>query len=64
VSVNGSTSTWDTAGKVSAGNTFEIGNANASADLTAWAASGDTIRVIYNNPNADSSSTLAKRTIQ
>jgi len=67
VSVNGSTSTWDTAGDVSAGDTFDIVNANASdpdPGLKTWAASGDTIRVIYNNPNADSSSTLAKRTIQ
>ncbi len=66
VSVNGSTSTWDDTGDVSAGDTFEIGTSEASADsdLTAWAASGDTVRVIYKSPDSDSSSTLAKRTIQ
>ena len=64
VSVNGSTSTWPGSGDVSAGNTFEIGTDAASADLTAWAASGDTIRVIYNSPDSDTSSTLAKRTLQ
>ncbi len=67
VSVNGSTSTWAGSGDVSAGSTFEIGNANVTSptpDLETWAASGDTVRVIYNNPNSDSSSTLAKREIQ
>ncbi len=67
VSVNGSTSTWASNGEVSAGSTFEIGTsevAESDRDLEAWAASGDTVRVIYNNPDADSSSTLAKRTIQ
>ncbi len=66
VSVNGSTSTWASNGDVSAGSTFEIGNVNTTPepDLETWAASGDTVRVIYNNPDADSSSTLAKRTIQ
>jgi len=67
VSVNGSTSTWAGSGDVSAGSTFDIVNANASSPstgITTWASSGDTVRVIYNSPDSDTSSTLAKRTLQ
>ncbi len=66
VSVNSSSKNWDSSGDVSAGSTFQIGTSEASgtSDMTAWAASGDTVRVIYKNPQSDSSSTLAKRTIQ
>jgi len=47
---------WDADGSIS----------NATADPASHTAisNGDTIRVIYNNPDSDSSSTLAKRTVQ
>lgn len=65
VAVNGSSGAWGTSGDVSAGSSFLVGNVNTSSpDLVAFAASGDTIRVIYDSPDSDSSSTLGKFEIQ
>lgn len=61
VSVNGSTAAWP--GTVNAGSEFVIGTSDVAPgnkDLTAWASDGDTIRVIYQDPNSDNTATLGK----
>jgi len=60
VSVNGSSAEWKSSGDVTAGDSFEAGNADGSPDLEIWISSGDTVRVIYDNPDSDKSATLAK----
>jgi flagellin-like protein len=65
VTVNGSTSVWSSSSDVNAGNSFEVYNvndtSNPSPGLQTWAASGDTVRVIYDNPDNDKTATLAKK---
>jgi flagellin-like protein len=62
VTVNGSTSEWDSSGgDVNAGSTFDVHSKQGSGDLQAFAASGDTVRVVYDNPDNDKTATLAKK---
>jgi len=64
----GTSDTWANAAgvsEVSAGNEFTVSDQDGGAvagdiDLTGSDLEGETVRVIYDNPNSDSSSTLAK----
>jgi len=62
VNVNGSESSWGS-NDVSSGDSFEIHTTEGTGNLEAFAGSGDTVRVIYDNPDSDKSATLAKKEI-
>jgi len=56
---NANSAPWDDLDSSSSDDSVSAGDsANVTADGTGWG--GETIRVIYNNPDSDSSSTLGK----